>query len=270
MKKIIALMTALLMLFAFAGCGAENTSSGASDKTDSEYVKEKGKLVIGITEYAPMDYKEEGSDEWIGFDADLAKAFAESLGVEAEFVVLADWGGKIMELDSKSIDVVWNGMTLTDEVKNGMEVSNPYCTNTQVVVVPKDQAEQYSTVESVKDLSFAAESGSAGEDALQELGYSYTAVKAQSDALMEVKAGTSQAAVIDRIMAGSMIGEGTNYSDLAYTATLGGEENYVVGFRKGSDLAGQLNQFFKDSYADGSMMQIAEKYGIQDSIIEQK
>lgn len=270
MKKIIALMTALLMLFVFAGCGTEKTNSDGTVKTDSEYVKEKGKLVIGITEFAPMDFKEKGKDEWVGFDADLAKAFAESLGVEAEFVVLADWGGKIMELKSKSIDVVWNGMTLTDEVKNGMETSNPYCKNAQVIVVPKDKAEKYATVESAKDLNFAAESGSAGETALKAAGYKVTGVKDQAAALLEVKSGTSEAAVIDLIMAGSMIGEGTSYADLAYTAAIGDEEDYVVGFRKGSDLAEKLNKFFKDSYADGSMMKIAKQYGVQESIIEQK
>lgn len=263
-------MTALLMLFAFAGCGTGNTSSDGAKKTDSEYVKEKGKLVIGITEFAPMDFKKNGSEEWVGFDADLAKAFAESLGVKAEFVVLADWGKKIMELDSKSIDVVWNGMTATDEVKNGMAVSNPYCKNTQVVVVPKDKAEKYATAESVKALNFAAESGSAGEKALKAAGYKVTGVKDQAAALLEVKSGTSEAAVIDRIMAGSMIGEGTSYADLTYTATLGDEEDYVVGFRKGSDLAEKLNQFFKDSYADGNMTKIAKEYGVQDSVIEQK
>ncbi len=263
MKKILAILTAVLMLAAFAGCG-----SGASKTdSDSDYVKEKGKLVIGITDFKPMDVEEtKGSGEWIGFDADMAKAFAKSLGVDAEFIVI-DWDNKIMELNAKSIDCVWNGMTLNDKVKSAMAVSDPYCKNAQVVVVPSDKAETYHTKEAIKDLKFAAEAGSAGEDALKALKYNVTAVTAQSDALMEVAAGTSDACVIDLIMAGAMIGEGTSYPNLTYTVQLEPEE-YVVGFRKGSDLAEKLNSFFEASLKDGSMMQTATTYGVQESIIE--
>lgn len=101
---------------------------------DVAYIKEKGTLIVGITDFAPMDYKDE-SGEWVGFDADMARIVAEKLGVEAQFVEI-DWDNKIMELDSKNIDVVWNGMTLTNEVKEAMECTNAYCNNAQVVVVP--------------------------------------------------------------------------------------------------------------------------------------
>lgn len=152
-----------------------------------DYVKSNGKLVIGITDFAPMDYKEDGSDEWVGFDADMAKAFAESLGVKAEFIEI-NWDNKIMELDSKGVDAVWNGMTLTDEVKTSMNCSDPYATNAQVVVVPSDKAEscQGSIRGSIKDMTFAVESGSAGEAAAQAAGLNATAVQSQADALMEV------------------------------------------------------------------------------------
>lgn len=105
--------------------------------SDVAYIQDKGTLVVGITEFAPMDYKDEAGN-WIGFDADMARLVAEKLGVEAEFVVI-EWDNKIMELDSKNIDVVWNGMTLTDEVTNAMECTNAYCNNAQVVVVPGDK-----------------------------------------------------------------------------------------------------------------------------------
>ena len=230
-------------------------------------MKDKGTLVVGITDFEPMDYKDE-SGKWIGFDADLAKAFAESLGVEAEFVEI-DWDNKIMELDGKTIDCVWNGMTLTDEVKSAMECSNAYCNNAQIVIVPADKAEQYQDKESLKELTFAVEAGSAGEAQVTELGAEFTPVTTQANALMEVAAGSSDAAVIDSLMAAAMVGEGTGYANLTYTVQLNSEE-YGVGFRKGSDLAAALNEFFVTAYTDGSMVATAETYGVQAAVIEQK
>lgn len=276
MKKILVLMMTLIMTLSMAACGSpkeeketsSNASSGSSSSEESDvaYVKDKGTLVIGITDFAPMDYKDE-SGEWIGFDADMAKAFAESLGVKAEFVEI-DWDNKIMELDGKTIDCVWNGMTLTDEVKSSMSCSNAYCNNAQIVIVPKDKADQYQDTDSLKDLSFAVEAGSAGEEQVKSLDLKYTAVKAQADALMEVAAGTSDAAVIDSLMAAAMVGEGTSYADLTYTVGLNNEE-YGVGFRKGSDLTAALNDFFATSDKDGSMAKIAETYSVQAALIKQ-
>lgn len=276
MKKLISMGLTLAMILSLAACGGsgskteENketkTENTSSEQTDMEYVKEKGTLVVGITDFEPMDYKDE-NDEWIGFDADMAKAFAESLGVDVEFVEI-DWDNKILELNSKTIDCVWNGMTLTDEVTSAMECSNAYCNNAQVVIVPADKADQYQTVEACAGLAFAVEAGSAGEAEVSALGYSCTPVKAQSDALMEVAAGTSDAAVIDSLMAAAMVGEGTSYADLTYTVGLNSEE-YGVGFRKGSDLAAALNDFFAAAYADGSMIECAETYGVQAALIEQ-
>ncbi len=257
MKKTIALLLGLILCL---------TACAKKEEGDLAYVKDKGTLVVGITEFPPMDYMDENG-EWIGFDADMAKAFAESLGVKAEFVVI-DWDNKVFELDAKTIDCVWNGMTLTDEVTSAMECTAAYCNNAQVVVVPADQAGQYADVESCKDLQFAAEAGSAGESVLKDLGYSVTPVQAQADALMEVAAGTSDAAVIDALMAAAMVGEGTGYSDLTYTVSLNSEE-YGVGFRKGSDLAAELNQFFSKSYQDGTMQSCAETYNVQAALIEQ-
>ena len=276
-KTILALLLAGAMSASLlAGCGGgntnatENTDSNTAENTEAEsdlaYVQEKGTLVVGITEFEPMDYQN-ADGEWIGFDADMAKAFAESLGVTAEFQVI-DWDNKVMELDGKTIDVVWNGMTLTDEVTSAMECTNAYCNNAQVVIVPSDVADQYQDVDSVKGLSFAVESGSAGMAEVQALGATYTEVSDQATALMEVASGTSDAAVIDSLMAAAMVGEGTSYADLTYTVGLNSEE-YGVGFRKGSDLAEKLNEFFKTSYDDGTMMQIAEQYGVQAAIIEQ-
>ena len=244
----------------------EETADTSEAASDMEYVLEKGTLVVGITNFEPMDYMDENG-EWIGFDADLANAFAESLGITAEFVEI-DWDSKILELDSNAIDCVWNGMTLTDEVTSAMECTNPYLNNAQVVVVPADKADQYQDEASLADLSFAVETGSAGEAEVSALGLNYTPVAAQSDALMEVAAGTSDAAVIDSLMAGAMVGEGTGYENLTYTIGLNSEE-YGVGFRKGSDLAQALNDFFKTSSEDGSLQACAEQYGVQAALIQQ-
>ena len=248
----------------------DTTDATSADETETEsdlaYVQEKGTLVVGITDFEPMDYKDE-SGEWIGFDADMAKAFAESLGVSVEFVEI-DWDNKILELDSNTIDCVWNGMTLTSEVTSAMECSNAYCNNAQIVIVPADVADQYQDKDSLSDLTFAVEAGSAGEEQAEELGLDYTPVKAQADALMEVAAGTSDAAIIDSLMAAAMVGDGTSYDGLTYTVQLNDEE-YGVGFRKGSDLAAALNKFFAESYADGSMLSCAETYKVQAAIIGQ-
>lgn len=264
MKKIIVMFVLLLALTA---CVNKQQETVAEEKelSDSEYIKEKGTLVVGITIFEPMDYEENG--EWVGFDADMAKAFAESLGVKTEFVVI-DWDNKVLELDAKSIDCVWNGMTITDEVKNAMEASNAYASNAQVVVMNKDNIENYKDIDSLKDLTFAVEAGSAGEEVVNGLGFNSVSLNAQSDTLLEVKANTSDAAVIDLLMACAMTGEGTSYEDLAFTLPLNTEE-YGVGFRKGSDLASLLNDFFKAAYNDGSMLSVAEKYDIKDAIIKQ-
>ena len=159
-------------------------------------------------------------------------------------------------------------MTLTDEVKGAMDCSNAYCNNAQVVIVPKDKAADYQTVDSVKDLQFAVEVGSAGAAEAANNGFNYTEVTNQANALMEVAAGTSDAAIIDSLMAAAMVGDGTSYDNLTYTVGLNSEE-YGVGFRKGSDLVSALNDFFKSSYADGSMVKAAETYGVQAALIQQ-
>ena len=280
MKKVLSFALALAMCLSLAACGGKDTqdkpgqsspvsSSGqpAAADSDLEYVKGKGTLVVGITEFEPMDYQD-ASGQWIGFDADLAKAFAGSLGVEAEFQLI-DWDSKVMELEGKTLDVVWNGMTLTDDVKAAMACSNPYFNNAQVVIVKKDKADDYQTVESLEGLQFAAENGSAGQAEVEKLGNDCTATQDQATALLEVQSGTADAAVIDYLMAVAMTGEGTSYADLTYTVSLN-DEQYGVGFRKGSDLAAALNEFFKTSYADGTMQQIADTYKIGDKLIEQK
>ena len=283
-KAVLSIIVAASMVCGLAACGgggtaasqpAEAVESGAAESgaaeeaaadSDVDYIKGKGSLIVGITDFEPMDYKDE-SGSWIGFDADLAAKVAEDLGVSVEFVEI-DWDNKILELNNKSIDCVWNGMTLTDEVLSSMECSNAYCSNAQVVVLPADKAEEYPDVESLKEVKFAVEAGSAGEQAAKDNGLDYTAVTAQADTLLEVQSGTSGASIIDLLMASAMTGEGTSYSDLTHTLELTTEE-YGVGCRKGSDLAAFINDEFKTLYGDGTMTQIAETYGIADAVIAQ-
>ena len=292
-KKAVSLLLTGAMALSFAACGgtassASGASGAASAAASSEaesaadsaaasenvassadsdlaYVQDKGTLVVGMTDFAPMDYRDENG-EWIGFDADMAKAFAEYLGVEVEFLEI-NWDNKLMELDAKGVDAIWNGMTITDEVTSGASVSEPYCNNGQVVVLPAGKAAGYQDVDSLSGLNFAVENGSAGAGQLDALGIAYVAKTTQADALMEVASGASDACVIDLLMAGAMIGEGTSYPDLTYTVQLNSEE-YGVGFRKGSDLVDAFNAFWQEAYDDGTVMEVAAAYGVQESVIE--
>ena len=278
-------MLALVMVFALAACGTDSgepssepttgasaepssvpSEGGDTAESDMAYVKEKGTLIVGITEFEPMDYQN-ADGEWIGFDADLAKLFAERLGVEVQFQLI-DWESKVMELDGRTIDVVWNGMTLTDEVLSAMECSNAYCNNAQVVILPAADAESYPDAASMADLQFAVESGSAGEQMAIENGFSYTPVTDQATAVLEVESGTCDAAIIDSLMASAMVGEDTNFAELTYTISLNTEE-YGVGFRQGSDLAAELNAFFAEIYAEGTMQELADQYGVSAALIAQ-
>ncbi len=261
MKKIIAILTAAVMTAAFcAGCRKTETKGDAAVQSDSEYIKEKEKLIVGITEYEPMDYQDKNG-KWTGFDAEFAEAVAKEMGVEAEFVVI-DWDNKFFELESKAIDCIWNGMTITDEVKLNTACSDPYAKNEQVVVMNKDKVNNYKDADSMKGLKFAVESGSAAESAASDLGFAnVTAVKAQSDALMEVQSGSADACIIDITMAASMTGEGTSYADLTQGISLTKEE-YGIGFRKNSDMKDTMNGYIKQFKENGKLAELSEKYGV--------
>lgn len=253
-KRILAVVLAALFVvltLSFAGCSK-------TDATDLEYVQDKGTLVVGITDYPPMDYKEEGSNEWTGFDAEFARLFGEKLDVAVEFVEI-DWDNKFFELDSKAIDCIWNGMTITDEAMANASVSDAYVKNAQVVVMAEDKLAQYATVESIKDLTFACESGSAGEDALEAAGLNFTAVLTQTNALMEVESGAADACVIDITMADAMTKDGASYADYGYSIELTSEE-YGIAFRQGSDLTAAVNSYMDEIIADGTLGALAEKY----------
>jgi len=246
-KKILALTLSVLMAAClFAGCGEKAT--------------EEEKLVIGYTVYEPMNYMDEAG-ELTGFDTEFAEAVCEKLGKKAEFVEI-NWDTKFVTLDANQIDCIWNGMTISDEVKKNCLVSKPYVKNAQVVVMAKDKIDAYKDVESLKGLKFTAEAGSAGETAIKDSGLddNYTAVAAQTDALLVVKGGQADACVIDITMAKSMTAEGTSYADFTYGVELTTEE-YGIGFRLAdAELKDAVDKAIDELVADGTMQSLAEKY----------
>ena len=255
MKKIIAmLLVMVLALSLLTACGGKSAS-------DLDTIKKNGKIVVGITDYAPMDYKDENGN-WTGFDAEFAQLFAKELGVDCEFYVISDWGKKFLELETNQIDAVWNGMTITEEAELNSSVSDPYVINAQVLVMKADVIANYADAASLKDLTVAVENGSAGQSAAEEAGITnIIATQDQAAALMEVAAGTSDACVIDITMANAMTGEGTSYADLASGLALTSEE-YGVSFRKDSDLTAKFNEFMDKIQADGTLQALADKYSL--------
>ena len=242
LKKLGVLALALMMIISLVSCG---------EKADD-------KLVIGYTIYEPMNYMEDG--KLTGFDTEFSEAVCEKLGVTPEFVEI-NWDTKFVTLDANQIDCIWNGMTISDEVKANCDVSKAYVKNAQVVVMAEDKIEAYKDLESLKGLKFAAEAGSAGEAAIKDNGLDgdYSPVAAQTDALLAVIGGQADACVIDITMAKSMTADGTSYDKLTYSLELTSEE-YGIGFRKGSELTEKVNAIIDELKADGTLDALAEKY----------
>ena len=229
MKKIFTLlMVAVLAATAcmsLTACGGGASEIGAGD----------GKLVIGYTIYPPMNYTDD-NNEFVGFDTELAKAVCELLQVECEFKEIV-WNNKVMALDSKEIDVVWNGMTITDELKQAMSITEPYLENKQVIVCKAADAANFSADAEKKGLdreglTILAETGSAGDNTVTELGLTVQGVSAQKDTLIEIKSGTNKVAVIDKLMADVLVGEGSANPDLTYVDVDFPVEYFGIGFRK--------------------------------------
>ena len=252
--KIMKLLP-LLMVSGLALVGCNTTS-------DTNAIKNSGFLNIGITIYEPMDYYDDYGETIVVFDAELSEAFAKTLNAEARFTVIK-WDSKVLELNSKKIDVIWNGMTITNELKQNIDLSVAYATNYQCVVTKTTNVANYTSADSIKDKKVAVELGSAGEDAAVGV-TNLNKVTSQEAALLEVKAGTSDCAIIDVTMANSVVGKG----DFADLSTISADliafekEDFGVGLRKGSDLTNKLNTFFKDSYKSGLLSQLSTKYNV--------
>ena len=273
MKKLISMALAAGMAVSLAACGGAASSAPAADSSaaasateaaadsDLAYIQDKGKMTIGYTVYEPMNYTD-ADGNFTGFDTELATAVCEKLGVEPDFVEI-NWDTKIVELDAKSIDCIWNGMTLTDEIQANTACTKAYAKNAQVVVMKADA--DYTSTADLVGKTVVAEAGSAGESAIQDdeslSQADYVSKSVQTDCLMEVAAGTADAAVLDLTLATAMIGEGTDYANLAIKDELNAEE-YGVAFRKGSDVAEAVNAAFDELKSDGTMQKLADKYSL--------
>lgn len=280
-KSFVLLLAALLCLGLFTGCGAPanepapnpgesdtpaTDQGGEAADSDAAYIADKGKLIVGITLYEPMNYKDENG-ELTGFDTEFAKLVCEKLGLEPEFTVI-NWDTKEIELNAKTIDCIWNGMTIDPDRAANMSISLPYVKNAQVIVVKAD-----SGIRSTADLmgkAVVAEIGSAGENQIkgekpdENLAKAdYIGISTQAECLMEVKSGTADAAILDWTLAKSMVGEDTDYADLIMIENLElAVEEYGIAFRKGSDFTEKVNAAVLELVADGSLPALAEKYGL--------
>lgn len=262
MKKFLTLLVTLILMvtsvFGLTACNKPDPTT-----TDVDYIKGKGTLVVGITLYKPMDWLDEETGEWTGFDADMANKLGEKLGVTVQFVVIK-WANKVPELKSKNIDCIWNGMTASAELDENIDFSCSYAENRQVAVVKSADVNTYNTIDAIKNAKIAVEQESAGDTQATETvkGTNINRVKDQYTALTEVASGTSDVAMIDWTMAKSVCGNGS-YSDLVIVdpeVVSFGQEEFAVGVRTGSNLAGEINALFKETYNNGVMASLVEKY----------
>ena len=271
-KRLFSLLLAGVMTSTLlAGCSGNDTpaasASGASSSaadSDLAKVQEAGKLKIGYTVYDPMNYTDPDTGEFTGFDTEFAQAVCEKLGVEPDFIEIV-WDTKQIELEGGNIDCIWNGMTITDDLKAAMSISDPYVQNTQVVVTKTENKDTYSDYSNLIGKTVALEAGSAAQSVAEEdenlSQANLVTVSKQTDALLEVKSGTADAAIFDKTMAENMIGEGTDFADLTICGVFH-EEQYGIGFRKDSDLCDKVNEIMAELKSDGTLQALADKYGL--------
>ncbi|MBQ2444767.1 MAG: transporter substrate-binding domain-containing protein [Clostridia bacterium] len=280
MKKFTAVMlSALMAVTALTGCSGGSGNSNSDTKTntsqtssaDWDYIKNKGELVIGITYFEPMNYKDD-SGKLTGFETEFAESVCKELGVKPVFQKI-DWDSKEVELKSKTIDCIWNGLTITDERKANMDISVPYMENKQVMVTKKENAEKFTKAENLKDATVVAEKKSAGEDVAKEYEFfkdaSYVSVDSQAKALLEVKSGTADIAVIDYVMSIGTLSSGSDYSDLQVVEGKDfAPEQYGVAIRKDStETLKKLNEAMQKVADDGTLDKIGKKYNLDSLLI---
>ena len=292
MKKFIAmLLCAVMCVSTLAGCGsstgneADSSEAQATEavaaESDWEEISAKGEMTIGMTLFSPMNYYDEDNN-FVGFDTELANAVGEKLGIKINFIEI-NWDSKEIELNSKNIDCIWNGMCITEERKQNMSISEPYLYNTQAIVMKADREDEIMS--DVSGLTVTAEQGSTGEgkidgsiedDETVEVSAkeyfanaNYVASDSMAKALMEVKSGTADLAVVDSVCALAMVGPGTDYEDLVVNLDNNfGQQEYGIAFRKGSDLTEKVDEAINELYEEGKVDEIAAKYGLEDMLVK--
>ena len=286
MKKIIAMLLALVLAMGLIACNASTPNAdqaGAAPTGDAAATGEStegteadkdeepaGTVVVGYTIYEPMNYLDE-NNELIGYDTDLAKAVFEALGYEVIFQEI-DWSSKYTDLDSGAIDCVWNGFTCNTADDDGIlrsekvDFSYNYMENRQVIVAKAD-----SGIKAAADLNgklASVESGSAGETYAKTFeGVTTKGALKQTDCLLEVNSGAADFAVLDAQLAKSYAGKG-DYEQIVIIDELSSEvEYYAIGFKKGSELTAKVNAQLEALAADGTIATLAEKYGVSNTAI---
>ena len=254
MKKLLAVLLAVLMVAAcFAGCASKPT------------------VVVGYTVYEPMNYEDENG-KLVGFDTELAEAVFDNLGYEVIFKLI-EWENKYTDLNSGVIDCIWNGFTCNTADDDGVQradkvdFSYNYMENRQVVVVKAD-----STIATAADLNGKiglAEAGSAGETYAKGFeGIVYKSATKQTDTLLDVNADTADFAVVDAQLAESYVGKG-DYANLKIVDALTSDvEYYAIGFKKDSELTAKVNAELEKLAADGTIQNLAVKYGVENTTIK--
>ncbi len=282
MKKLLCLLLALVMCLSFAACGEKAAVKDDAAQTDWEYIQEKGVMTVGVTMYPPMNYLDD-NNEWTGFDTEFAQAVGKKLGVDVEFVEIS-WEAKETELSSKNIDVLWNGMCITEDRKEMWEVTKPYMYNTQAMVMKADKADEI--LANVAGKKVVAEAGSTGEgkidgsiddttDTTVEVmakdyfaDCEYTGVSSMATALTDVQQGVADIAVVDYVIAKGMVeGEGSTLTDLVINIdNKFGDQYFGIAFRKGSDACAKVNDAIAELRESGELDKIGDKYGLTDSL----
>ena len=259
MKKIIYLVLIISLVFGMVFL----TSCGD---------KKEGKLICGVTEYEPMSFRVDGN--WTGFDTEFALLVGEKLGLKVEFQLI-EWSNKFIELDSKAIDAIWNGFTATANEPDGTprinlcDMSYSYMLNTQSVVVRANRAAEFTSEDALTGKTLAVEAGSAGETKARRLvgdSGNIIGAPAQINTFMEVKAGASDGAIIDLILAQQIAGSG-DYADLVIADIDLGSEVFAIGFRKGDALRDKVNKAMLELYEEGVLYELAVKYGLSERFV---
>ena len=280
MKKFIAmLLFGTMCISTLAGCG--NADKAKAEESDWAYIQDEEEMKVGMTLFAPMNYYDDDNN-FVGFDTELANAVGEKLGVKVNFIEI-NWDSKEIELNSKNIDCIWNGMCITEERKQNMSISDPYLYNTQAMVMKADREEEI--MKSVDGLTITAEQGSTGEGKIDGsiedddtvvvsakeyfANANYVPSDSMAKALMEVKSGTADVAVVDSVCALAMVGPETDYADMVVNMdNQFGQQEYGIAFRKGSDITEKVNEAIAALYEEGKVDEIASKYGLSDALVK--